>query len=59
VNPLPDLTTFHLVTDLPAPGSPRAQDSELAATSLEEVVRLFGLRMWVEQSYKQVKHALG
>jgi hypothetical protein len=24
-----------------------------------EVVRLFGLRMWVEQSYKQVKHALG
>jgi hypothetical protein len=24
-----------------------------------EVVRLYGLRMWVEQSYKQVKHALG
>jgi hypothetical protein len=23
------------------------------------VVRLYGLRMWVEQSYKQVKHALG
>jgi hypothetical protein len=22
-------------------------------------VRLYGLRMWVEQSYKQVKHALG
>jgi len=39
--------------------APRAQDSELAATSLEEVVGLFGLRMWVEQSYKQVKHALG
>jgi SRSO17 transposase len=56
---LPDLTTFYLVTNLPAPGSPRTQDSKLAAASLEEVVRLYGLRMWVEQSYKQVKHALG
>ena len=56
---LPDLTTFYLVTNLPAPGSQRAADSELVAASLEEVVRLYGLRMWVEQSYKQVKHALG
>ncbi len=56
---LPDLTTFYLVTNLPALGSQRAADSELAAASLEEVVRLYGLRMWVEQSYKQVKHALG
>ena len=30
-----------------------------APASLEEVIRLYGLRMWVEQSYKQVKHALG
>ena len=59
MNPLPDLTTFYLVTNLPAPGSQRAADSKLAAASLEEVVRLYGLRMWVEQSYKQVKHALG
>ena len=56
---LPDLTTFYLVTNLPAPGSQRAANSKLAAASLEEVVRLYGLRMWVEQSYKQVKHALG
>jgi SRSO17 transposase len=56
---LPDLSTFYLVTNLPAPGSPRAQDSKLAAASLEEVVRLYGLRMWVEQSYKHVKHELG
>ena len=56
---LPDLTTFYLVTNLPAPGSQRAQDSKLATASLEEVVRLYGLRMWVEQSYKHVKHALG
>nr|WP_220209512.1 hypothetical protein [Reticulibacter mediterranei] len=26
---------------------------------MEEVVRLYGLRMWVEESYRQVKHALG
>ena len=30
-----------------------------APAELAEVVRLYGLRMWVEQSYKQVKHALG
>jgi hypothetical protein len=55
---LPELTPFYLVSNLPAPGPRRAQDSELAAASLQEVVRLYGLRMWVEQSYKQVKHAL-
>jgi hypothetical protein len=31
----------------------------LQAASLREVIRLYGLRMWVEQSYKHVKHALG
>ena len=56
---LPDLTTFYLITNLPVPQSRRAQDSTLAAASVEEVVRLYGLRMWVEQGYKQVKHALG
>jgi hypothetical protein len=56
---LPDLTTFYLVTTLPAPGSERAQDSKLATASLQEVVRLYGLRRWVEQSYKHVKHELG
>jgi len=56
---LPELTTFYLITNLPAPGSQRAQGSELVAASVEEVVRLYGLRMWVEQSYKQVKYALG
>jgi hypothetical protein len=56
---LPDLATFYLVTNLPLPATQRAQASHLAAASLAEVVRLYGLRMWVEQSYKQVKHALG
>jgi hypothetical protein len=56
---LPALTTWYLLTNLPAPGSARAATSPLAAASLAEIVRLYGLRMWVEQSYKQVKHALG
>ena len=34
-------------------------EQPLADASAAEVVWLYGLRMWVEQSYKQVKHALG
>ena len=45
---LPDHTTWYLATNLPA------RDADLA-----EVVRLYGLRMWVEQAYKHTKHALG
>lgn len=56
---LPTLTTWNLLTNLPAPGSERAATSSLAAASVAEIVRLYGLRMWVEQSYKQVKHVLG
>jgi DDE superfamily endonuclease len=57
---LPDLATWYLTTNLPAPGSEeREVESDLAPTSVAEVVRLYGLRMWVEQSYKQVKHAMG
>ena len=56
---LPDLATWYLTTNLPAPGSEREVESDLAPASIAEVVRLYGLRMWVEQSYKQVKHALG
>ena len=37
----------------------RAATSLLAAASVVEIARLYGLRMWVEQSYKQVKGALG
>src|SRR5215210_1866622 len=56
---LPDLATWYLTTNLPAPGTGREIESDLAPASVAEVVRLYGLRMWVEQSYKQVKHALG
>ncbi len=56
---LPDLATWYLTTNLPVPGSGRENDGDLDPASVSEVVRLYGLRMWVEQSYKQVKHALG
>lgn len=56
---LPDLATWYLTTNLPTPGSERQTESDLAPASVAEVVRLYGLRMWVEQSYKQVKHVLG
>lgn len=56
---LPDLTTWYLITNLPAPTAGLVTEHLLAPANLEEVIRLYGLRMWVEQSYKQVKHALG
>ena len=41
------------------PPSARQRNNGSLPASLEEVIRLYGLRMWVEQSYKQVKHTLG
>jgi len=56
---LPEKTTWYLTTDLPRPGSPRAKDSPYQAADYAEIVRLYGLRTWVEQSYKQIKDELG
>ncbi len=56
---LPDLSTWYATTNLPLPGSQRARACPHAPADLAEVVRLYGLRTWVEQSYKQVKHELG
>jgi len=57
---LPERTTWYLATNLPAPGTTPAQaEGALPAADLAEIVRLYGLRNWVEQSYKQTKHALG
>lgn len=55
----PSTSTWYLTTNLPRPGSPLAVESGLAAADLAEIVRLYGLRQWVEQSYRQVKGALG
>src|SRR5579883_2503512 len=56
---LPRLCPWYLVTNLPAPGTEQAAHSALAAADAAEIVRLYGLRQWVEQSYKQTKYALG
>jgi SRSO17 transposase len=56
---LPSLTSWYLATNLPAPGSKRAEHGDLEETDLAEVVRLYALRNWIEQSYKQVKNSLG
>ncbi len=56
---LPRLSSWCLATNLPAPGSSRAKESELEPANLAEVVRLYALRNWIEQSYKQVKNSLG
>lgn len=45
---LPEAATWYLATTLPLP------EADLA-----EIVRLYGLRNWVEQQYKQVKTSLG
>jgi hypothetical protein len=51
---LPGHSSWYLLTNLPRPATRRAQQANLA-----EVVRLYGLRNWVEQGYKQVKGELG
>jgi hypothetical protein len=51
---LPGHSSWYLLTNLPRPGNRRAQPASLA-----EVVRLYGLRNWVEQGGKQVKGGLG
>src|SRR5581483_2491598 len=56
---LPALSTWYLLTNLPRPGSPQTATVPWAPAALEELVRLYGLRLWVEQSYKQVKGQLG
>ena len=45
---LPALSTWYLTTNLPREQAP-----------LAEIVRLYGLRNWVEQGYKQMKDELG
>jgi SRSO17 transposase len=45
---LPEPATWYLETTLP-----------LAEADVAEIVRLYGLRNWVEQQYKQVKGSLG
>jgi SRSO17 transposase len=57
---LPKLSTWYLATNLPRPGrQPTGAVAAFAPAGLAEIVRLYSLRNWVEQGYKQVKHELG
>jgi hypothetical protein len=56
---LPPKATWYLVTNLPRPGGPREADSDHPAASLAEIVRIYSIRNWIEQGYKQVKDELG
>ena len=56
---LPDKATWYLATNLPRPGGPREAGSVHPAADLAEIVRIYGIRHWTEQSYKQVKDELG
>src|SRR6266702_3739633 len=56
---LPDKATWYLATSLPRPGGPREAESPHPAAGLAEIVRIYGIRHWIEQSYKQVKDELG
>ena len=55
---LPD-KAWYLVTNLPRPGGPREPGSPHPAVGLAEITRLYSIRNWIEQSYKQVKDELG
>jgi hypothetical protein len=56
---LPGKATWYLATSLPRPGGPREAASPHPAADLAEVTRIYGIRHWTEQGYKQVKDELG
>lgn len=56
---LPEASTWYLTTNLPHPGRADLADIPFAPADLAEIVRLYGLRQWVEQGYRQVKNELG
>ena len=56
---LPADSTWYLLTNLPHPDAPHAAASPFTPADLTEIARLYGLRTWVEQGYKQVKQELG
>ncbi len=52
--------TSYLATNLPHhPDAPHATTSPHQPADLAEIIRLYGLRPWIEQSYKQIKDELG
>jgi hypothetical protein len=56
---VPGKATWYPATNLPRPGSPREATSAHPPADLAEVTRIYGIRHWIEQSYKQIKDQLG
>jgi len=56
---LPADSTWYLLTNLPHPDAPHAATSPIAPADLAEVARLYGLRTWVEQGYRQMEQEFG
>src|SRR6266436_5007275 len=56
---LPEKATWYLATNLPRPGGPRQAGSPHPPADLAEITRIYGIRHWIEQGYKQVKDQLG
>jgi len=52
---LPGTSTRYLATNLPR----RPRHGPHRPATLAEILRLYSLRNWIEQEYKQVKHELG
>ena len=55
---LPEKATWYLATNLPHPDAPHATTSPHPSAALAEIVRRYGLRPWIEQSYEQLKDEL-
>lgn len=56
---LPVTSTIYLIPNLPHPDHATGHWSGLLPAASEEIVWWYGLRMWLEASYKHVKHGLG
>jgi hypothetical protein len=56
---LPDASTWYLTTNLPRPGGPAAAACPHPSADPAALVRIYALRSWIEQGYKQVKDELG
>ncbi|WP_327669596.1 MULTISPECIES: IS701 family transposase [unclassified Streptomyces] len=56
---LPEKATWYLATNLPHPEAAHATTSPHPPADLAEIVRIYGLRPWIEQSYKHIKDELG
>ncbi|MEU6231165.1 hypothetical protein [Streptomyces sp. NPDC047042] len=59
--PSPAAAESHLVPghQPPPPDAPHAATGLHPPADLAEIVRLYGLRPWIQQSYKQIKDELG